>query len=529
MTGAAADHIAPPPGGGAGAGPAAWMARRGRVLRALMAIAAGAAITLGQPPISLPLALFVALPALVWLTDAAPTPRAAFLTGWCAGFGMLLTGLHWIGHSFLVDAERFLWMLPFAITLLPAALGLFWGAAFWLARRLWPAGHWSRALLLAAAIAAAETARATLFTGLPWGLPGYAWVETPVMQAAAWAGPFGMTLLTLVLAALPGVAGPRRIAGWAALVALGALWAGGMTRLAAPVPPAGPPGPVLRIVQPNAVQHLKWKAGHREIFAARLRAHSGAAPGPLGPPAAVIWPETAITFLPQDAPAAVAGIAASAGGAPLITGAMFYDWTESGERRWSNSLMMVTPQGAIAARYDKHHLVPWGEYVPFRWLLERLGLDAIAGMGGAGFVPGPGPRVLDLPGLPAFAPAICYEMIFADGIVPEGPRPGWILHLTNDAWFGSFAGPQQHLAQARIRAIEQGLPVVRAANTGISAVIDPHGRVLASLPLGTDGYLDARLPQPAPPTLYARTGDAPALLLLSLIWCGFAGWRLTRR
>ncbi len=511
-------------GGLARPAPQDWIARRGGIVRATLALVAGAGFTLAQPPISLPWALFLALPALVWLVDAAPSRRAAALTGWLAGFAGMVTGFHWMGHAFLVDPERWAWALPFAITLLPAALALYWAAAFWVAKALWTA-HWSRALTLAAAIATAELARATFFTGFPWGLPGYAWLETPAMQAAAWIGPHGMTLATLALAALPLVAGPRRAAGWAALAAVAALWGAGSLRHADPPPAPSAEAPVLRLVQPNARQDRKWVSPWRERYERRLIALSAEDPGPLGPPAAVIWPETAITFLPQDAPDAVAAIARSARGALLVTGALFYEHGAGGLRRWSNALMAVGPEGETLARYDKHHLVPFGEYVPLGGLLRRIGLDAIAGMGGAGFVPGPGPRTLSLPGLPPVSPLICYEMIFPGEVVAPGARPDWLLHLTNDAWFGREFGPQQHLAQARIRAIEQGLPVVRAANTGISAVIDAQGRVRASLGLDSHGALDARLPPPLPPTLYARTGDWPALLALALLWAGLAARR----
>lgn len=483
---------------------------------------AGALLTAAQEPVAQPAALFLAMPLLVWLLDAAPTLRAAAILGWVAGFAHFVTGLHWIGHAFLVDAERFAWAMPFAITLLPAGFGISWAGAFALARALWPTGRWTRALLLAAALAAVEAIRSHAFTGFPWGLAGYAWLDTPVAQAAAWAGPHGLTLLTLALTALPLVAGPRRLAGWAALGALAALAAAGGLRPAV----EGGAGATLRIVQPNAPQHLKWHPDHTGLFLRRLVELTAAPPGPLGPPAAVIWPETAVTFLPQDAPDAVRQLAAAAGGAWLITGALFYETGADGLRRWSNALMAVDPEGRIAERYDKHHLVPFGEYMPARGLLERIGLEAVAGMNGAGFVPGAGPRSIALEGLPPMAPAICYEMIFPAGVIPPGPRPDWILHATNDAWFGNFAGPQQHLAQARMRAIEQGLPVVRAANTGISAVIDARGRVLEALPLGTHGAIDRRLPPADAPTLYARTGDWPAFAAIALLLGGFAVRRL---
>ncbi len=498
--------------------PRRWIAGRGPWARAGLAAVAGALLTAAQPPVSAPAALFLAMPLLVWLVDAAPSARAAAIVGWVAGFAHFVTALHWIGHAFLVDAERFAWAMPFAVTLLPAGFALYWAAAAALAHALWPGGTWTRAILLAAALAAAEAVRAHAFTGFPWGLAGYGWLDTALAQTAAWVGPFGLTLLTLGLAALPLVAGPRSPAAWGALGLLALLWAGGAAR--APVEAAD--GPVLRIVQPNAPQHLKWHPDHAERFLRRLVDLTAAPPGPLGAPAAVIWPETAITFLPQDAPEAVRQLAGVARGAWLVTGALFYETGADGRRRWSNSLMAVSPEGAIAERYDKHHLVPFGEYMPARALLERLGLEALAGMNGAGFVPGRAARSLALPGLPPMAPAICYEMIFPAEVVPPGPRPDWILHATNDAWFGSFAGPQQHLAQARMRAIEQGLPVVRAANTGISAVIDARGRVLRALPLGEAGAIDAALPPPGAPTLYARTGDWPAFAAIAALLAGFA-------
>ncbi|MGF1500375.1 MAG: apolipoprotein N-acyltransferase [Paracoccaceae bacterium] len=509
--------------------PATWLGALPGWVRVPVAGLAGAALTLGQPPVSLPLVVFLALPILAWLLDGVASWRGALALGWAAGFGSFVAGLHWMGHAFLVEPDRFAWLLPFAVTLLPAGLGIFWAAAFALARALADPGP-GRWIALAAALAAAEYARSTVLTGLPWGLPAYVWAETPIAQAASLVGPHGLSLATLLAAAtaLPLLATRR----WAlallpaTAVVLAAGW--GTLRLAEPVPPLAE-RVALRIVQPNARQDLKWVSPHRERFAERLMALSAAPPDPrLGPPAAVIWPEIAVTFLPQRSPEHMAQIAASAGGAPLVTGALFFAETDRG-REWSNALMVVDPAGRIVRRYDKHHLVPFGEYMPLRGLLEGLGLEAIAGMAGAGFVPGPGPRVIRVPGLPPFAPAICYEMIFPQGILPnglpDGGRPDWILHLTNDAWFGRFAGPQQHLAQARFRAIEQALPVVRAANTGISAVIDARGRVLDALPLGTHGALDAALPPPRPPTPYAATGDWPALGALALLGLGLLAAR----
>jgi apolipoprotein N-acyltransferase len=505
------------------AAPAGWIAARGRWGRLPLAVLAGAAMTLGQPPVSHPWALFLALPVLVWLVDAAPGPRAAALVGWGAAFGYFVSGLYWIGHAFLVDAERFAWMMPFAVALLPAFLGLFWAAAFGLARHLWPVERWWRPLALASALTLAEYARAHVLTGFPWALPGYAWVETSLMQAAAWVGPFGMTLVTLALVPLPLLCALERrpVPGLAALGVLGALWLAGAARLETAPSEGG--GPVLRVVQPNAEQRLKWRPEYSQLFYERLLEATAAPADPaLGPPAAVIWPETAVPFLPAYQPGRRAEIAAAAGGVPVILGALHGE-PGGGRDRYFNSVMVIRPGGGLGDRYDKHHLVPFGEYLPYPWLLAPLGFEKL--VPGAGFTPGPGPQLMRVEGLPPFSPLVCYEMIFPGEVVPQGTRPDWLLQVTNDAWFGSWGGPQQHLAQARIRAIEQGLPVIRAANTGISAAIDAHGRLVASLAMLTAGHFDVALPVPLLPTLYARTGDVPAmaLVVLGLVICARLG------
>lgn len=502
------------PAAGRRARPAIWIAAQGPWGRLVLALLAGAAMTLGQPPLSQPWALFLALPVLVWLVDAAPGLRAAAVIGWAAAFGYFVTGLYWIGHAFLVDAARFAWMMPFAVALLPAFLGLFWAAAFALARRLWPAGAWWRVLPLAAALMLAEYARGHVLTGFPWALPGYAWVETPLMQAAAWVGPYGISFLTLLLLPLVplGLLERRRVVAWGALGVLAALWLGGVWRLETAPSEGG--GPVLRVVQPNAEQRLKWRADHAQLFYDRLLSETAAPPDPaLGPPAAVIWPETAVPFLPAYQPERRAEIARAAGGVPVILGAL-HGVRGEGRDRFMNAVMVIRPDGSLGERYDKHHLVPFGEYLPYPSILGPLGFEKLVPQ--AGFTPGPGPQVMQVAGLPAFSPLVCYEMIFPGEVVPAGQRPAFLLQVTNDAWFGAWGGPQQHLAQARIRAIEQGLPVVRAANTGISAVIDAQGRTIASLPMGAHGHIDAALPVALRPTLYARAGDLPAMVLVLL-------------
>ncbi|MEM7499033.1 MAG: apolipoprotein N-acyltransferase [Pseudomonadota bacterium] len=503
------------------------LAALGPRARLVASVLSGLAFAMGHAPVGLPWTAFLALPVLVVLVGTARTGWGSFAAGWGFGFGYLVISLHWIGHAFLVDADAFAWMLPFALAGLPAFLALFWGVAGWAARKAAPGGGPPTLLALAAALTLTEYGRSHLLTGFPWALPGYVWIDTPVAQIAAFAGPHGMGLLTLLttgllLLAFVTLKGPARPAAAAAgLLAFAGLWTVGEARLPPSAPPAQQEGPVLRLVQPNAPQHLKWDPDYAPTFYRRLLEGSAAPADPaLGPPAAVIWPETAVAFLPEERPDGRAQMAASAGGAPLVLGALRRR-SEAEGGGFANSLFALDPTGTIGARYDKHHLVPFGEYMPFQALFSALGIRQLAQRGR--FVPGPGQRVLrPIAGLPGFVPLICYEAIFPHEIVPPGiaptDRPGWLLQITNDAWFGTLGGPQQHLAQARLRAIEQGLPLVRAANTGISAVIDAHGRIVASIPLGTHGHVDAPLPEALAPTLYARSGDLPAILLALLLF-----------
>lgn len=506
------------------------LATLGRWQRLLLACLCGALMAAGHAPLDLPWIWFIALPLFALLVQAAPGNAAAGWTGWAAGIGYFAAGLHWIFHPFLVRAQSGdgLWLMwtsggVAAVIGMGAGLAIFWGIAAWAARRLAPSGI-TGAAALAATLTAVEIARTHVLTGFPWALPGYIWVETPVMQTAAWAGPHGMTLLTLLICGLPGASlawRHARITTCAVAAALFALsWVAGTARLGTDIPTAAD-SPLLRIVQPNAPQHLKWLPGHRETFYQRT-VDATAAPRADGPLDAVIWPETAMYFLPENVPQETVRLGRLAE-APLIVGALAVEGL-AGSETWFNALFVFNPDGSTAVRYDKHHLVPFGEYIPFPWLTDLLGLRKF-GIGG-GFGRGPGPETIEIPGLPGFSALICYEAIFPHNVIGDGPRPDWMLQVTNDAWFGDFAGPQQHLAQARIRAIEQGLPMVRAANTGISAVIDARGTITRSLPLGEYGYFDARLPAALPPTVYARTGDWPAYAMVLLILALVIGLRV---
>jgi apolipoprotein N-acyltransferase len=485
--------------------------------RMAAAAVAGAVAALGLTPFGLWPATLLAFVVLFLLLAGAQSAGRAAWTGWAAGTGYFAVALHWIVEPFLVDVARHGWMAPFAVVFLAGGLALFWAAAFALARGLGRT-PFSLALAWAGTMTLAAVIRGTVLTGFPWALPGYVWVDTPALPLASYVGPYGLTLLTVALPALAGCALLRR--SWPAAVPAVAL-AVGVAALLVIRPGAAAteaePGPVIRLVQPNAAQRDKWDPEKVNEFFHRQLAYTADPAAPR--PDLVVWPETAIPWDLTSNAIARTMIADAAAGVPTVVGFQ----RQEGARVF-NSLAVLDETGEISALYDKHHLVPFGEYVPFGDVAASFGLSGFATRDGNGFSSGPGPRVLDLGRLGRALPLICYEAIFPQDVRNAPERPEWLLQITNDAWFGRIAGPQQHLAQARVRAAEQGLPLVRVANTGISAVIDADGQVTASLPLDTAGFVDAALPPARPATLYARTGDVPvvALALLSL---GFAAAR----
>ena len=495
-----------------------WLLGHPRVALALAALA-GAISGAGQAPLAFwPLTLGgLALACLFHLS--APTPRAAALRGWAFGAGYFTATLFWIVEPFFVDAAATAWMAPFALAFMAAGLALFWGAAGWLAKRLR-----TGALGWALALALAELARSYVFTGFPWALIGHIWADSAPAQLAAFGGPHLLVLFTLAIAAAGALAiwHGRASYGYAAAVLLIAGFAVGGARLAAPTPEGA--GQIVRLIQPNAPQAQKWDPAYAPAFFQRQLAFTAAAPLRAGVarPDLIVWPETSIaTWMDPNQPNGyLAEMAVAAQGAPVVFGI-----NRDGGGRAYNAAFVMGPDGQVIASYDKHHLVPFGEYIPAGWLLSRIGLRAFTQQAGYGFSAGAGPQVIDLPNIGPALPLICYEAIFPNDMRADR-RPALLLQITNDAWFGALAGPQQHLAQARLRAIEQGLPMVRVANTGISAMIDAHGRVTARLPLGGAGWLDAPLPAPMPATLYARSGDLPWLLLIVV---AFAASSLLRR
>lgn len=466
----------------------------------------GAIAALALPPLTLVPLLGVSIPGLLALIDGAPGWRAALRRGLVFGIAHHLVGLYWITSAILVEAAEFWWAVPIAVPLLAAVLAMFIAVPSAAARLV--AAGWPRVCMLAGAWVLGDIAREFVLTGFPWNPLGSA-VEMPgvlglaFMQPAAWVGVGGLTLFVLLLAATPSLG---RRAWLAALVAI-VLWgATGLARLHHRVGPA--PELVAVIVQGNVPEtehrdHWRDHAWVRSIFDRHLALTREGMKQAGGRPAVVVWPETASPYWLEEDASARRAVADAAGPAlATIAGTPRMDAANNAH----NSLVAVMPDATVGGVYDKFHLVPYGEYFP-SYLPIRLGEQ--------GWSPGPGLRTLHVKGLPPIGPLICYEAAFPAQVVVESDRPAMLVNITNDSWFGDSAGPRQHLAAARMRAVEEGLPMVRAANTGISAVIDAHGAIVASLGLDRTGVLVAPIPGMIAPTPESRLGlAAPSLLAI---------------
>ena len=512
--------------------------------RVLIAFAAGAASALAMAPFHAWPLLFLTFPVLVWLIDGAAAGRfgrvaGAAAVGWWFGFGYFLAGLYWVGIAFLVDAKTFGWLMPFAVIGLPTGLALLTALGCALAGLLWTRGA-TRILALAAALTIAEWVRGHLLSGFPWNAFGYALTAPLALaQAAALIGLWGLTFIAIAASAAPAVladnpADTRRrwLPPALALAVLAALAVYGVVRLAN-TPVGVVDGVWLRIMQPNLPQDTKFNYGAKAEVIARYLGLSARTTGPddkgLAGVTHLIWPESAFPFLLAREPDVLAQIAdLLPPGTVLITGAARAAEAAPGGRLTQayNSIYAIDHDGSILGIYDKVHLVPFGEYLPFQKFLESLGLRQLTKVQG-GFLAGDRRRALTVPRAPAAVPLICYEIIFPGEVVTRGERPGWLLNVTNDGWFGNSTGPYQHFQQARVRAIEEGLPLVRAANTGISAVVDPLGRIVKVLPLGAEGTLDTPLPQRLASTWFTRFGDIgiAILLMASILFCAFVRYR----
>ena len=488
-------------------------------IRIGLALLAGAGAALAHPPFGI-LPGLLGYPLLMLLAERSTTARGAFWMGWLAGFAYFFIGCWWVAEAFLVNQDQ-AWMAPFAASLLPMGLGLFWGTAMVLYRRIAPAGV-HRVLVFAACFALLEWLRGHVLTGFPWNPAGASWKAGSAMsQFAAVAGVYGLGLVTVAaVSALGLVRGPDprrdRIAAVAAgVLVLAALWGGGAVHLSRAQLQFT--DTMVRIVQADIPQESKWTPEAYQGIVDRY-VNLTARPGERVPDV-VIWPEGALPATANEvfgagSPDAVAIAGALQPGQTLLAGLGRgeADVTAEGGARYFNSLFVLRDEGMtglrITAIYDKHRLVPFGEYLPMGRLMSRLGVRSLVHVP-ADFSPGPWPAAIAVPGAPPAQPLICYESLYPGFTAGGAGRPGWIVNVSNDAWFGRTSGPLQHLNLASYRAIETGLPVVRATPTGVSAMIDPWGRIVdhARLDPGESGVIDAWLAQPAAITPYGRFGD----------------------
>ncbi len=502
--------------------------------RMLAAMVPGALGALAMPPFGVWPVLALSFPALVLLLDGACAGRRplarlrpAMAIGWGFGFGYFLASLWWIGAAFLVDAAAFGWLLPFAVVTMPAGLALFTALGAALAALLWRPGS-QRLFAFATAFTAAELLRANVLSGFPWNSFGYAFAQSGLlMQSAALVGVFGLSFFALLLLSTPALAltGTSRAGRWTGpllavlLLALAAGW--GALRLHQN-PTSFVPGVHLRLMQPALSQDQKFNYGRsREVlydYLALSARPSKTYPQGLADVSVLVWPESAFPFIYEREPWAAELIGqALPENVTLVTGAVRYGPPPPGQHSpFFNAIRVIDHEGKVLVNTDKVHLVPFGEYLPFQSFLESLGLQQLTRVRG-GFSSGEGLRPLHVPGLPPAAPLICYEVIFPGAVMPQGPRPRLMLNLTNDAWFGETPGPYQHFAQARLRAVEEGLPLIRAANSGISAIIDPVGRIVALGPLGMRTVVDGPLPQAleSPPVAALHLYSVIYILLLA--------------
>ena len=457
----------------------------------------GAVAVLALPPFFVIPVLPVCFAVLLWSLEGVRCNKGALSAGWWFGTGHFAAGFYWVSHAFLVQPEIYGWMIPFALLGLGGGLAVFPMLAVWASWRLTD-GLVRRAVLLAVFWAVAEYLRGHILTGFPWNLLAHIWaVDAAPIQFASVVGVYGLSVVTALFATLPAavIAGKRgRLAALAGVLIAVALWGGGALRLSLVGPvqtdkiaQIDPDVPVVQIVQPNIAQRDKWRPDlQRQHFTKLIDMSRRPAGMDPAQKRIVIWPETAATFFVEDQPVARSQMADVLGPDDiLITGAPRTYPRDTDEYKVWNAVQVVDSSGEIVASFDKFHLVPFGEYVPFRSILPFPKLTD----GRTDFSAGPGPKTLEVPGIPSFSPLICYEVIFPGAVVDDANRPEWLLNVTNDGWFGKSAGPYQHLAAARFRSVEEGLPLIRAAYTGVSIMYDPYGRKLAELPLSTSNIL----------------------------------------
>ncbi|MEO0752978.1 MAG: apolipoprotein N-acyltransferase [Pseudomonadota bacterium] len=484
---------------------------RRRSVQLLISALIGAIGALGQAPFGLWPATVLSLGALFALLRQARSGKQALGLSWAAGMGYFAVALMWIVEPFLVDIARHGWMAPFALLGVSVGFGLFWAVAGWATFKLR-----GQAIAFICAFVIVEAVRGYALTGFPWAQLGHVLIDTPLLALAPFGGSLGLTALVL-FAAVP-VAYLNERAWGKAIAAV--LFFGFLHGAALAVRPVSGPkadSPTIRMIHTNEAQETRWDPALIPAnFDRKLAFTAAVTDGPK--PDLIVWPETSVPVLLERADAALAAVADEALGSPVVAGLQRFDGED-----FYNSLIRLNGEGEVDVIYDKHHLVPFGEYVPFGDILAKFGIFGLADTTGGGYAAGPGPQVIDFGPLGKALPLICYEGVFPQDVGGYDERPSFLLLITNDAWFGEVSGPYQHLAQARLRSAEQGLPMIRAANTGVSAMIDAYGHITHQMSLGEAGWLDAPLPPALPKTIYARIGDLPivtfVLILLGLAAC----------
>ena len=492
-----------------------------------IAFISGAFGTLALAPINITPAMACPMIAAVWLIDGSRQQHsssttasllASFKVGWWLGFGYFLASLWWLGAALLVEADQFAWALPLAVLGLPAGLALFTAIGFSFAHLLWSATPW-RVFALSTGFSGAEWLRGKILSGFPWNDVGMALAGSDSLaQTSAVVGLHGLNLIAILIFATPAILADRVSLRQASrfimpIIVLALLF---MMGVFGAVRLNGHEttyldGAKLRLMQPNLPQDAKFQPENGleilEHYLALSLTPPSHEPASSSQITHIIWPESAFPFILFQQPVALSLIAEKLNKKILITGAARAQGDAFLQKQKIYNAIEVVAGDKLVSFFDKIHLVPFGEYLPLENMLSPLGVSHL--------VPGvwdrgDAQRLLAVPGLPLAAPLICYEAVFSGEVVekkPQAPRPGWLLNVTNDGWFGDTIGPYQHFAQARLRAIEEGLPLVRVANTGVSAVVDPYGRVLQALPVGKEGVIDSPLPGVAAPTIFSRLGD----------------------
>lgn len=456
--------------------------------------------------------LLLTIPFTIFISETAKSKKQAFLFGILFGSGYFITSLYWITNALFVDIKAWFWVIPFSFIIGPALLSIYTGFAF-LFTYMTKVKNVSYVLLLSLFWILSEFMRGHLFTGFPWNLFGYAWDDYPyVMQSLSLFGIYGLTYLTILWASIPAIfILENKYKPLSILLILSFLSVNlyGMNRIYNNNSTMLE-GTKVRLIQPNIKQTDKWLAEKRwENFNIYLDLANSEDNKDI---THIIWPESAITFSLNQYPNALKRIAdATPENGLTITGALRVEYGENDKVMPYNSLIAINNKAQIIETSNKFHLVPFGEYIPYK---DYLPLKPLANM--TDFIKGIGPKTIDIQGFSSFSPLICYEIIFPANVTDKNNSPDWIVNITNDAWYKNSAGPYQHLGISKARAIETGISVVRVAGTGISAVISPYGEIINKIDLNQKAHIDSDIPKKINSTIYATYSNIPLIILILL-------------